>query len=400
MTDSFFSPNTDEPYTAQKRSLHRFAANGALDSTYGAKGIATFVQTNFELVGSSQSVDLLEVEVASDGTALVLVKWTYELRGKVRSEQLSILRVDPSGKNVATRLLTNELGKPTLDGAIALAGGFVYASVMDNSAVPHIYKLVNDAKLNDASNWSTWGSFISGTSMYFGRADISVDGRGRVFLTGEGIYGDPHPGYEITAVKGPVYTFTNVARGTILLDKGGTLFVRGTAGADNIEFGSKRQRVVVTFNSRVYRFERKDVRGLVVQADAGNDKVYNGYHKLAAFLEGDDGNDTLLGGGQSDTLVGGKGNDSLDGEGDADYLYGQDGNDIVIGSSGPDLLFGGKGDDTLYSGSKTTQANSTDRAIDAVDSGIGRDLIKRDYILNDRKLDDVVLGFSSDDRYI
>lgn len=67
----------------------------------------------------------------------------------------------------------------------------------------------------------------------------------------------------------------------------------------------------------------------------------------AAALYGQDGDDSLVGGGGADSLFGGVGDDTLSGGAGKDFLFGQDGNDLLIGGGDGDFLYGGSGMDTL-----------------------------------------------------
>lgn len=72
----------------------------------------------------------------------------------------------------------------------------------------------------------------------------------------------------------------------------------------------------------------------------GNDLVY-----------GNQGSDDLFGGSGSDKLYGGQNNDELFGGTGNDFLYGDSGNDILRGDAGFDQLFGGRGADTFVGAS-------------------------------------------------
>lgn len=74
-------------------------------------------------------------------------------------------------------------------------------------------------------------------------------------------------------------------------------------------------------------------------------------------INGDAGDDVLLGGGDADKVYGGAGfdlvrgglgNDTLDGGADDDLLYGEVGADLMYGRQGNDVLIGGDGNDTIY----------------------------------------------------
>ena len=114
-----------------------------------------------------------------------------------------------------------------------------------------------------------------------------------------------------------------------------------------------------------------------VYAGAGNDSVVGGFNSDKIYGEGgqdtleggwdDDqiyaspytgcvirggfGNDYIFGGSGVDTLWGGWGSDSILGQGGNDWILGEVGNDTLNGGSGNDLLFGGDSDDSINGGS-------------------------------------------------
>lgn len=150
--------------STQTLAVRRFTTAGALDSTYGVNGVATLAQGSERFEGDSSSVQLRDIEIATDGTATALVHSDYDTRGKARTRALRVARLDSGGKNLASRTLTERNGYATLEGSLTAGGGFVYVSVLDQSRVTHLYKLTNDTKLSDAPNWSTWGSYANAIS--------------------------------------------------------------------------------------------------------------------------------------------------------------------------------------------------------------------------------------------
>jgi len=90
----------------------------------------------------------------------------------------------------------------------------------------------------------------------------------------------------------------------------------------------------------------------VIDAGAGNDKVY-------AFSWV--GNDIIDGGDGNDLLFGGRGNDTLSGGPGRDILFGQWGDDVLDGGLGRDFLLGGPGTDQLV------DADQSDRALGRAD---------------------------------
>lgn len=101
----------------------------------------------------------------------------------------------------------------------------------------------------------------------------------------------------------------------------------------------------------------------------GNDKI-----------EGGDGNDNIDGGNEADSLLGGAGDDSISGgDGDdhidgGDEVFGEDGNDSIIAGEGDDSVQGDDGNDTIEGGSGNDYIRA-DAGDDSVDGGIGDDEI-------------------------
>jgi Ca2+-binding RTX toxin-like protein len=83
--------------------------------------------------------------------------------------------------------------------------------------------------------------------------------------------------------------------------------------------------------------------GLVATSD--DDLIVN-----ATELDGNDGEDTILGTQTNDLLSGGADNDIVDGKNGADFIYGNDGNDTLYGGIGDDTLIGGEGNNQLNGG--------------------------------------------------
>ncbi|MEP3247443.1 MAG: hypothetical protein ABJN40_09065 [Sneathiella sp.] len=97
------------------------------------------------------------------------------------------------------------------------------------------------------------------------------------------------------------------------------------------------------------------------------------------FLIGDDGNNTLLGGGGNDffdVLYGGDGSDShndyLDGGAGNDVMDGQSGGDVLIDDQGQDMMIGGTGTDIIF--------GRRDPIEDTMDGGFGNDLVSGDEL--------------------
>jgi hypothetical protein len=106
-----------------------------------------------------------------------------------------------------------------------------------------------------------------------------------------------------------------------------------------------------------------------------NDDILLNAANTATTLNGNGGNDVLIGGSNTDQLNGGAGHDLLVGGGGIDILVGGDGNDILIGGGGRDTLTGGAGDDVFVVDKSTLDGIDLPDLITDFEAGIGGDVI-------------------------
>ena len=134
------------------------------------------------------------------------------------------------------------------------------------------------------------------------------------------------------------------------------LVIKATAASDRIALrlsATDRQTLEVDVGdngSADFRVARNRFRSIRVDARRGDDLVRideaNGAVTTTTptQLNGQRGNDTLIG-GSADTLNGGDGNDNLVGGSGAETLIGGDGNDVADGNQGADVALLGAGED-------------------------------------------------------
>ena len=93
---------------------------------------------------------------------------------------------------------------------------------------------------------------------------------------------------------------------------------------------------------------------------------------LAANIQGNGGDNRLVGTDGRDTISGGSGYDDIFGKGRQDRLFGDTGRDDVHGGDGRDRLQGGLGQDELYGQAGNDFVNAIDGQVnDFVDCGEG-----------------------------
>jgi len=206
---------------------------------------------------------------------------------------------------------------------------------------------------------------------------------------------------------------------TAELQPDGMLLVTGTDGDDDIRLFISQDQIVVRDAGGDTPFNLADISGIDIQAGDGNDHVQLDPDVPAADIEGQAGDDTLIGGDSDDTLEGGGGNDYMDGKGGADVMRGGTGFDTadyrfrsedlnlsiddapndgangggegdnihtdverVMGGSGDDLIVGSDADNSLAAGAGD----------DTVLGGLGDDSIDGD------DGDDWLIGEQGNDR--
>ena len=190
-------------------------------------------------------------------------------------------------------------------------------------------------------------------------------------------------GYELNASQftlGPVTLIGGIGPDTLI----------GTSRGDSIDGGNgldwviARSNVDFTISDTLMTGRGQDQLNSIdvvkitggVSANRIDASAFSG----VTFLNGLEGDDTLLGGSGKDTIDGGIGNDSIvassgndnltGGDGD-DTLLGGDGNDVFNDGLGNDLYQGGAGDDILGE-----SAHGTPIDADTFDGGEGRDLVQ------------------------
>jgi Ca2+-binding RTX toxin-like protein len=133
-------------------------------------------------------------------------------------------------------------------------------------------------------------------------------------------------------------------------------------------------------------------RGIVGTSGDNTFDFSNTALNRVAFVDGDSGDDTIVGSSADDELRGGRGRDVLSGgEGD-DTLAGDAGNDTLNGNLGRDSLDGGTGEDVLDGGDDDDVLDGG-RYEDTVTGGAGADT----FVLRDDFGNDVFTDFNLDE---
>jgi Ca2+-binding RTX toxin-like protein len=89
--------------------------------------------------------------------------------------------------------------------------------------------------------------------------------------------------------------------------------------------------------------------GLTGNGNSGANTLF-GDGTFATTLNGQNGDDYIVGGAAGDSLHGGNDSDTIYGQAGADTITGDTGNDFIHGDAGNDTLNGGAGNDTIYGG--------------------------------------------------
>lgn len=137
----------------------------------------------------------------------------------------------------------------------------------------------------------------------------------------------------------------------VLLGHAGRDTLTGGAGNDRLFGGPTIDTIIETADADITATRTqitgigtdmvRQVERLQLTGGAGDNRLDVSDFGNPTEVNGEGGNDTLIGSTAADTLNGGEGNDSI---------LGRDGNDLLTGGNGNDILNGGAGDDQLDAG--------------------------------------------------
>ena len=183
----------------------------------------------------------------------------------------------------------------------------------------------------------------------------------------------------------------SIARGTVIE------WARGGSGADRIE-GNAANNLLQGNGGDDYIVGREGRD--TIAGNLGNDVIDGGAGN--DLLNGNEGNDEIHGGLNNDQINGGDGDDALYAFNGYDRIYCGAGNDYAAGGNGTDLIFGGEGDDRLDGNAGNDRIRGGD-GIDALYGGTGSDKLEgdkgNDELFGDGG-DDVLLGGAGWDRLL
>ena len=142
----------------------------------------------------------------------------------------------------------------------------------------------------------------------------------------------------------------------VRLEAGGEIVIEGTDGDDAVDITTDSlttvNEVTVGINGQRFKFSLADVSRIAARLGDGHDQ-FNGADAgaLPILVDGEGGNDLLIGGPGGDTLIGGLDDDTVAGGFGDDSVYGNGGKDTLLGDAGSDRVDGGAGRDSLRGGS-------------------------------------------------
>lgn len=207
----------------------------------------------------------------------------------------------------------------------------------DGDDDPLTYSAQLDDGAGNLSPLPSWLSFDANTQTFSGTPSVS-DNTGTPLII------------RITASDGTATADTIIDLRVVV--------AAGTSGNDNIT-GSVGNDYILGLdgNDNIYGFGGDDV--LYGNGDGSMSGNWNAYDNIY----GGDGNDTIYGGDNSYWY------NSLQGDNGDDVVVGGNGDDIIDGGAGSDMLFGGSGNDEL-----SDQAGDSD--INIINGGVGNDHIR------------------------
>jgi len=312
--------------------------------------------------------------------------------------------------NDLANILSGGAGNDSLDGGLGndyLSGGAGSDTLIGGGGNdtleggPGADSLVGGAGTADTVTYANGGAVtIDLTNTVLGSATGADDAAGDVIST------------DIEIIIGSAAADTFIGRSTAETIQGGAGgdTIKGSLGADSIDGGagndvmdySDSTAVTIDLTTAGFAQVGGQAQGDVLTniekiiGSLVDDKMTAG--ATAMNFDGNDGNDSLIGGNGNDTLTGGNGNDTLVGAGGDNSLDGGAGNDSLTGGAGNDTLVGGAGNDILDGAAGNDSLQGGD-GVDNLTGGDGNDTLG--FVTNNTSLiSDIGSGGNGDDTFI
>ena len=123
--------------------------------------------------------------------------------------------------------------------------------------------------------------------------------------------------------------------------------VSGTDAHDFITVTRRRGELLVTLGGQQFTFDASQVELVTIFGGGGSDRILASRGGVRLSVDGEAGDDVIIGGTGDDLIAGGSGNDSIQGNRGNDTLQGGDGGDSSLGGAGNDTLIDESGEDYL-----------------------------------------------------
>lgn len=353
------------------------------------------------------------IDIADTGAAAIELDNTGTLHG---AGDAGLIRMSNVGAGTIVNSGTIEhLGgvqDPDLAGreAIDLSGSAAYS--VTNTAMGTIIGGVgfgdgNDVLTNAGTITATTGSAIdmgagndtltnSGTvhgDIQMGDGDDTVKLLAGSHITGVVHLGEGNNLLDASAVTDAIHADAGAGNNTITTGAGNDIIEVG-AGTNVITAGAGDDTIVLHGGNNTIDggdgYDTLDLRAAMgpVTVDLGKGEASGDGVGQAHFshieatliganggtITGSDSDDTIHGGGGTETLIGGAGNDTIVGGTGVNTLWGGSGNDTLIAGNNGDTLYGGSGHDKLFggAGNDTLSGGSGD---DILDGGAGNNTL-------------------------
>ena len=355
----------------------REVAAGYTDANSWGENIAANYQSNafgnYTNVVDSQHRDLFTDQTESDrghrtnmmnagrneiGIGLVAGKWNYPNYGRINSfvythDSASDGKIFLTGVSYADVVTKDNFYTP----GEGLAGVTLQATRQ------------SDGKVFTTTTWNSGGYSMA---IEAGTYDVKAFGgaltvpvyRNAVVVTNQNV--------KVDAVAGATEALPPSAIFGAINNK--KLFITGTSGADTISAQLFKGKYVVTMNGTTLSWSASRAKTIEIFAGAGNDTINLGGGIARSYVQGDAGNDKIIGNEFANGLYGNTGNDTINGAGGDDLLFGGDGADLIYGGDGNDRVYAEAGNDTVDAGSGNDRVYGG-TGDDLLAGGVGRDVL-------------------------